>query len=357
MNAEEQIVTALPVQIVDLPDGILVRRGATQLRIAGSGLRLIIELIFALACAEGTSKAEIRELVLPRFPDLTAAALETLFDSLTASRLLQAPGDDAAGRPGDANPSISVFRWDCGVADGRSLTQARMIIVGVNQIARRLKSALASCGIDGVTVIDDPSLRSARLCHADGTLDAAAWGHADPIAQEDVGFVLELGVDLMVAASELGNQHAFRPWNELAVERGIPLLPVLLVDGFGQIGPLVQPGQGPCLECLRARQNANLERSELLRVSEMTSHLHQDAIGFLPPMTDVLGGIAALEAVKFWMSPRRFESVGHLLDIDLLTPAMMRRKVLKIPRCRVCGATRQRASARLSKALPVSEVS
>ena len=73
-------------------------------------------------------------------------------------------------------------------------------------------------------------------------------------------------------------------------------------------------------------------------------------------MTDVLG-IAALEAVKLWMSPRRFESVGHLLDVDLLTPAMTRAGRSSRSCAAGCGATRQRASARLSKALPVSEVS
>lgn len=358
MDRQEQIVTALPVQIVDLPDGVLIRRGATQLRIAGSGLRLVLELIFSLAGAGGTSRVEIRDLVVPRFPDLTESALDSLFDSLMACRLLQIIGsNDVALQSRDSDPSIQVFRWDCGIADGRALGDARIVILGVNRITRRIRSALASCGIDHAVVIDDPLLRSARLFHQDGTLDMALWGHSIPGRQEDSSQVFQSDTDLLMAASEVGNQQAFRSWNQFAVERKIAFLPVLLADQIGQIGPLVQPGQGPCLECLRARQNAALDRAELLRAAEETSHLHQDAIGFLPPAADILGEIAAVEAVKYWMSPRRFDMVGQMLDVDLLTPSIVRRKVLKIPRCRVCGPTGQRTSARLSKTLPIAELS
>lgn len=353
----EDTFTALPVQIVDLPDGVLVRRGATQLHIAGSGMRLVIDLIFALACADGTSKAEISDLVLPRFPDLTELNLSTLFNNLISSRLLQPRAAAAASSGADGDPSIQIFRWDCGISEGRSLADARFAIAGVNQIARKLRSALISSGIEQVTVIDDSLLRSARLSYPDGAIDMAAWGHAAPIARENCTSVLDAGIDLLLATSELSNQQAFRNWNQVAVERGIPFLPILLVDQIGQIGPLVQPGHGPCLECLRARQNANLNQAELLRAPEESSHLHQDAIGFLPPMADVLGGIAAIEAVKYWLNSRRFDSVGHMLEVDLLTSAMTRRKVLKIPRCRVCAATGKQASTRLSKTLPIAEMS
>lgn len=74
-------------------------------------------------------------------------------------------------------------------------------------------------------------------------------------------------------------------------------------------------------------------------------------------MSDVLGGIAAVEAVKYWMSARHFGSVGIMLEIDLLNSSMTRRKVLKIPRCSVCAATGRRSAARLSKTLPVAETS
>ena len=237
------------------------------------------------------------------------------------------------------------------------MADARFAIVGVNQIARKLSSSLISCGIEQVTVIDDPFLRSARLSSQDGAVDMAAWGHAAPVARDNFASVLDSGIDLLLAASELGNQQALRRWNELAIQHGIPFLPVLLTDHVGQIGPLVQPGHGPCLECLRARQNANLDQAELVRAPEETSVLHQDAIGFLPPMADVVSGIAAIEAVKYVLNPRRFKSVGQMLEVDLMNSAMTRRRVLKIPRCRICAATRKQASTRLSKTLPIAEMS
>lgn len=355
MDGPETIVTALPVQLVDLPDGTLIRRGATQVHIAGSGMRIVLDLIFALAGSEGTSKAEIRDLVLPRFPDLTAAALDTLFDNLLSSRLLQPLNKTGPAAGSTDDPLIQIFRWDCGIADGRALSESHIVILGVNQIAASLTSALASCGIGRISVIDDPLLRSARLSDENGELDLTAWGRSAPV--EDTAAVLDSKIDLLLAASEAGNQQAFRSWNQLAIDREIPFLPVLLTDQIGQIGPLVQPGAGPCLECLRARQNANLDHAERLRAAEETSHLHQDAIGFLPPMAQVLGGIAAIEAVKYWVNPRQFDSVGHMLEINLLESVTVRRKVLKIPRCRVCAGTGKRAASRLSKTLPIAEMS
>lgn len=356
MDNSELVVSALPVQLVDLPDGILVRRGATQLHIAGSGLRIVLELIFALACSESTSRSEIRDLVLPRFPDLTEASIDSLFDSLLATRLLEPSSSSSPSQASDEALSIRLFRWDCGITDTRTLDQAHAVILGVNRIGRSLQSALQSCGLGRITVIDDPLLRSAQPSGSSGIDETAALRDPAPIDRDNAAAVLESNIDILLATSEIGNQQAFRGWNEFAVDRAIPFLPVLLTDQIGQIGPLVQPGHGPCLECLRARQNANLAHADLLRAAEETSHLHQDAVGFLPPMADVLGGIAAIEAVKYWISPRRFDSVGFMLEIDLLTSATTRRKVLKVPRCRVCSPTRRRASARLSKTLPIAEM-
>lgn len=250
MDISEVYVSALPVQLVDLPDGILVRRGATQLRIAGGGLRLVLELIFALACADSTSKSEIRDLVLPRFPDLTPDAIDALFDSLLSSRMLQPCGGPGRTLPSDDSPAIQLFRWDCGLTDARALASAHVVILGVNRIARSLRSALASCGVRRITVIDDPQLRSANV-----SLETAASDDPAPLDYDSAAETLGSTTDLLVATSDLGNQQAFRAWNELAVKRGIAFLPVLLADHKSvRSAPWCSPAMVPASNaCARAR--------------------------------------------------------------------------------------------------------
>ena len=63
----------------------------------------------------------------------------------------------------------------------------------------------------------------------------------------------------------------------------------------------------------------------------------QTVVGFHPSMASILGNIAAMELTKFYSQAMPLWNVGKLIEVNLLATRMIPRKVLKLPRCPVCG--------------------
>lgn len=339
MADEPNFVSLLPVQIVEVNGGTIVRRGSTQLLVRGAGTRPIVELIFALAAAGGTSASELVQVVGARHPGIPAEKIEALFQSLIGSRFLT-QGDERSSPVEPSDPG-RIVAWDFGVETAPPLSDRRIAIAGNNALATAVVEAFSRCGISQIERIADPALSDSLESGEPAATEAPEWC-AD-----------ESDAELLIAATPLGNQHALRKWNRIAVASGRPFLPVLLADHCGQIGPLVQPGDGPCLECLRARQNAAADRPDLVRAPEETVQATPGVVGFLPPMLIALAELAALECIKHMLNPRIFDTVGHVIYFDWLEPSLSLKKVLKIPRCTVCSATSEVSAIRLSRNIPI----
>ena len=108
------------------------------------------------------------------------------------------------------------------------------------------------------------------------------------------------GLGCLVVTSDFGGQHLLRNWNRHCVRERIPFLPVVLQDLVGRIGPLVVPGEGSCLECLRARENSHIDDPETHRAAEHGAYEGQVVNAFHPSMASVLGDIAAMELLKLY---------------------------------------------------------
>jgi bacteriocin biosynthesis cyclodehydratase domain-containing protein len=352
MESNDLILHSIPIQLVELEDGVLMRHGLLQMHVNGEGLKPFFDLFLLLTQGEGIIRSELAQLMLPRFPGISSEGFNQIVDRLLAARLLQ-----VGPATNDKVPSsLGTFLWNY-QSDGRNqFADAQVVLLGVNEITRRLLTALLASGIRNIEVVDEPMLRNSRYFHSDGELDVEAWDNTTPICFER--WEQEGGgqrASLIIAACDFGSQHELRCWNRYALQYGVPFLPILLTDHVGQIGPMVIAGAGPCLECLRARQNSNVSDPVMFRAAEHGACSAQNSIGYHPSMASVLGDIAAVEVAKHLMGKNTRTSIGTLIEVDLMTPALINHKVLKIPRCQICGTTDRISSARLSKSFPLPE--
>ena len=113
-------------------------------------------------------------------------------------------------------------------------------------------------------------------------------------------------------------------------------MPAALDSFIGFVGPLVVPRETACFECLIGRENSNIKNPDAesaLRSATLRSRGHA---GFHPAMASVLGDFAAMELIKFAADVIPWR-IGALFEINMLSPEMTTRRVLKLPRCAVCG--------------------
>jgi molybdopterin-synthase adenylyltransferase len=335
----EPRLRALTVQLVETGDGVLVKRGATEIVVAGTDAKEIVQTIVLATSGDGATREQICDLFAP----LDRSAVGAFLEELVTRRIL-VPSDTAEPPSERPESELEVFYWQFGFRFRdvmNELRTKRIAVIGVNTISRRLALSLVASGMPGqrLEVVDFLLLRNLRLFDRSGVLRPPLWPSelGPPIPYEDWSDGLDAStLSCVVATSDFGGMHLLRQWNEFCVEERRVLLPVVLQDFVGYVGPLVVPGETACYECLRGRQNANMQDPEAQRLPERLAFQGQLATAFHPAMASVLGDIAAMELLKFFTAiPVRW--AGTLFEVNLLQPAMVGRKVLKLPRCPVCS--------------------
>ena len=351
MQPESQRIKSLPVQLVGYGGGVILKRGTVEIKIEGAGAEAAVQLVLEAAAGNGATREEI----CTQFASPNRPIIDNLIQQLLDRRIL-VPIDDS-GTPGDApEGSLDIFYWQFGkrTAEVNTLLNGRCIaILGVNFIARQLAAALTAAGVEKIQIVDYPVLRNLRLFDENDELNADQW----PTSMQHLITDYETWVkttdleDLrcLVATSDFGSQHLLRPWNEFCLQHNLHFLPVVLRDMIGYVGPLVVPGETACLECLRARQNANLQDIEAERATEHKAFEGQMVTGFHPSMASVLGDVAAIELSKFYGGLPEWR-VGMLIEVNLVATKMKARKVLRVPRCAACSNLNRRSSVTPNKA-------
>jgi bacteriocin biosynthesis cyclodehydratase domain-containing protein len=342
-----------PFQVAELPDGVILARGALSLRLGGAGVMDVVTTVLSV----GQGRPFDAQEALDRFAAPLQPAVGRLLDQLRRYRLLvpARDNDDAADETGE-----HVFFWDyrLGPNDVAARRAAGAVcVIGVNTVSRALVEALYDAETDAapadaraLTVLDTPMLRNLRLFDDTPALVPGAWpAHAPPpMAATDLNASTPEDA-LVVAVSDFGGAHALRPINQMCVRRGQRFLPVVLDRNVGFIGPMVLAGESPCYECLRARENANMTAPEVERAVEYNAFHGQLAKGAHPAMARALGAAAAFE-VDMATTLHSLNGVGHLLEISLLAGVMVRRPVLRVPRCQVCSPLSDHPTMALSAA-------
>lgn len=343
MAADNRLRSVL-AQIIEIDGGVLLKRGNTELLIKGEQVAQAINAIFYSASQEeGTCHDELLAL----FPTNLHDTANALIDKLMAKRLL-IPLDDTV--TGGAESEVletptDLFYWDMGI-DKRAAplrsSQARITILGINAITRSLVQALAQQGMKGLEVVDFSMLRNISEFGMEDTpdLEQGNWPKGAPTPRtyrEWSSTFEETGTDLILAASDFGGPQLMQDWNEYCVGQGTLFMPVVLNRGQGTVGPLVIPGESACYECLRARENANMENPERVREIEAEAFKGQLFNAYHPAMAAAVGNIAALELIKFFDLPWAWKK-SSIINVDLLTNHLRVSTVWKVPRCPVCGS-------------------
>lgn len=333
---------AVRLAVNETPEGIVLARGATTVRLTGEGAYAAIRTVLSAFDGDGNTL----EGFLQQLPEVSRDAYRELLDLLVERRFLM-PALRDAHRDEAIESSEDIFYWDLGrraESVRSSLSSRSLALVGHNRVSTRLIDSLRRCGFNQLTMVDDPMLRNPRW-QEEGT----------PVGDDSLSvgtFRERLTADspaCIIATSDIGNRAPFREWNQLAVAREIHFLPVMLRHMVGTLGPLVVPGESPCFECVRGRENSNLPDPASWRQQEAQDFENRFLAGYHPLAPEILADLAAFEVTRFY-SGLGFGPVGRLVILSLLDGMMRSAKVLKLPRCPVCSERRKRPGESLGRA-------
>jgi bacteriocin biosynthesis cyclodehydratase domain-containing protein len=255
------------------------------------------------------------------------------------------PPEGASGgeRPED------IFYWNHGAsaAVGReNVARVEIAVFGVNHIALPLLGNLRSCGFRAVALVDHPALRNLDFFNdRDELRPEIAGAMATPPRSLDEWTAKAKPADCHVVCSDFGGLDLMREWNRKCVASGTKFYPIVLEDEVATLGPLVIPGEGPCYECLVARQDANLADLERTRATEAHAFFGQDVTGFVQPMARVAADLAAVDLLKYFSRVLPGGVAGRLIEADLMAPSLHTRTVLRAPRCPVCSPARSESGS------------
>jgi oxazoline/thiazoline synthase len=169
----------------------------------------------------------------------------------------------------------------------------------------------------------------------------------------------ELGVNVVKRSADLTvtlvNDYLERQLAELNRQRVSDHTPWLLVQpsgAFPLVGPVFNPGNGPCWSCLFDRMIRNREIKGFLDRGPAR------AVAISPLARDPLGHsaiqFAALEVAKAIATGFRTELNDHIVSHDLLGSTIVKHYVAKRPQCPTCGSKKLRNPRRAPEPITLS---
>jgi bacteriocin biosynthesis cyclodehydratase domain-containing protein len=337
---------AAPVNVIDIGDGVVIKRGRVEVKVAGEDAGKVVSVVL-----DAARNGDTREHILSVFPPPEQPAVAALVDHLIGRRILT-EGEDTPVSATDGEGPLDVFYWhfDTQSKDVRQrLGSKRIRIFGINEVSRRLIPGLYASAAAPLEVYDVPRLRNETLFGPSGEPKADLW-LGTPVKLRPFPADLDPeSLDCLVATSDSGAIEQLCVWNEFCVLHNLQFFPVLLQDLVGYVGPMVVPGETACFECLRSRQNAHLMDYRSRRAVE-AAFVHEQAVGgFHPSMASILGDIAALELTKHFGLGSKLARVGTVIEVNLLGSEMKARRVMRLPRCPVCSRLNRVPSTAFTK--------
>ena len=135
----------------------------------------------------------------------------------------------------------------------------------------------------------------------------------------------------MVAAFDGPNLSSLRQLNLEARNTNTPFLPVWLERSTVRWGPMTLPCATGCLECLLHREQAGRRRADPVEAMDMP-----DLTASLL-LSDVAAVFATGEVIRWALDAHVETDIGVAWRFDWLTMKMSGARVLRLPRCAVCG--------------------
>jgi molybdopterin-synthase adenylyltransferase len=337
--ASQEVLRALPAQLIATGGSIIIVRGIVEVLVSGDQVADIVSNLFSWASGRGLPRSELIERFAPDQRDLA----RTLIDQLIHRSILVKT--DAATSLETDESSLDIFYWHFGQtasAVAERMSEKSIGIMGVNTISRRIATSLQSIAARNFRVVDFAILRNQRLFSSEGDLLANEWPGDRPLSYEEWKETLtNEEVSCVVATSDFGAPQLMREWNRFCIANDVHFLPVVLDRFIGTVGPFVIPGQTPCYECARIRENANMDSPAVQRIADFHAAERQLVIGFHPAMSGMLGELAALELCKAYGGAGIPWRPSYATELNVLTPSLTTRRVLKVPLCPSCSDARR----------------
>lgn len=340
---------ALPVGIIPVQGGVILKRGCTEFRIEGIGVEEVIRKVFAAAeSPTGATRADLSTM----FDHPERSTIDALIEQLVLRRLLVAnvsPHKIA----GEKESSEDIFFWHFASTQkdmAEHIGSKRIAILGANNLSRDILSALSLAGIKDIRFIDYLPLGNPNSPDILPLSTFPVAPDATVSTPDDFNGTLFDSLDCLIATSDFGFTPAMGDINRYCVSHKRHFLPVILHNMVGYVGPFVVADETPCYECLHRRMGSHLDEPELHLAIQAHSYATRHLVGAHPLMLSLLAQIAVFELLKCYGDtiPADF---GTLIEVRLLASRMESRKVLKLPRCPVCGPLLTRPSTTLRKSM------
>src|ERR1700678_3534133 len=261
---DDDILNALPVQLLEVPEGTIVKRGVAEVLVPpSSAVALAAALSFA-GKPGGASIGELLAIVRRTAPDVDATQFlddlrrnHLLVPSQETGSLQETPADILAWSVGSSPNAVSA-----------SFAAISFEVLGVNAVSRRLVESLFLAGARPRT-IDHPEFRNVRMFDREGRLIPQLWGLPNPEAFDDWSNAAPPETQsCLIACSDFGGLQRLAEWNAFAYRQKRHFLPVVLQNAIGLVGPLTIPGETCCFECMLLREEALSPVATLRRAVE-----------------------------------------------------------------------------------------
>lgn len=324
-SLDEEPLFLINVQAVPLENGYVVRHGLTRIFLEAPGLEAVFGALVDLArSAQGARTSALLAAVAPD----ERPVMESLIAALRQRRLLVPAGEIVDPNAEDLHESV--FYWSYGTsatAVRERLGQRRLAVIGYNTVGTAMATTLAEMGFGSVTLVDHPMLRNLSL---------AEGGFDDLVAHDDWAEENDLP-DCIILTSDFGGPDVAREWNAFCVTNNVHFYPAFVSDHIGLVGPMVLPGQSACYECFALRERAASADITLHRSTDGLAYFSQPSFGFIKPMAQAVVALATTELLKFYSQALPGGNIGRMIEYDVLAPSLDTHRVLKLPRCPVCG--------------------
>jgi bacteriocin biosynthesis cyclodehydratase domain-containing protein len=151
--------------------------------------------------------------------------------------------------------------------------------------------------------------------------------------------------DFVVYAANEPRSDLLAAVNEVAVEHGIPLITGQVHGLDGIVGPTVFPGDTACYHCFAERMRSNVnDREGFLGYEAAPKPDRRDNV-MTTAVSRVVAGYLIADLVTVLTSGRGF-TAGSVVHLDFFGFAAESNRVLKLPRCPVCGVDRRSEGTR-----------
>ncbi|MCG8476330.1 MAG: hypothetical protein MI784_12755 [Cytophagales bacterium] len=343
---------SLPFQLIEMEDRIVLKRGLHSLEIPDKSALIIVKVIQKALLQSPKSADELTKLFSGSVRNIVGSFIQHLIE-----KRFIISAEDEYQCPADGETSQDIFYWHFNAHQGqvaKALNEKLWAFVGINELSKKLIQSLFAEGKNNFAAVDDPSLRNIKFFNDKHEIADDFWkDERIEIIQEEEFLKNHHDIGFIVASSEFGSFYLLESWNAFSVKNKIPFYPLLLQNMVGYAGPLVIHDEGACLECVKLRQNSASHDFEEKRLAEKFAFESQQLVAYHQSMLNVLAEVGAFDLIKF-KSNIQWE-LSTMCEVDLLGGSMIRRKLVKAPRCPVCSPLSEMPLVNLHKQLTPEE--